>query len=68
MNSFVKKSWLEITKEEWFNNEENAEKYRLTCLSLPKDLKEWLAYKSLKTKIENLKEVPLIIELKKRSI
>jgi len=49
--------------------EETAEKYRLTCLSLPKDLKEWAAYKDLKTSIENFKEVlPLIIELKKASI
>jgi len=32
-------------------------------------LKEWAAYKELKKKIENLKEVlPLVIELKKPSI
>jgi len=49
--------------------EENAEKYRLQCLGLPKDLKEWPAYKALKDDIENLKNVlPLIIELKKPSI
>jgi len=36
---------------------------------LPKDLKEWTAYKELKTEIEELKDVmPLIIELKKPSI
>ena len=41
----------------------------MQCLALPKDLKEWPAYKTLKTEIENLKDVmPLIIELKKSSI
>lgn len=39
------------------------------CLRLPKDLKEWAAYKDLKLQIERLKEVlPLIIDLKKPSI
>jgi len=36
---------------------------------LPKDLKEWTAYKELKQEIDNLKEVlPIIIDLKKPSI
>jgi len=38
-------------------------------MRLPKDLKEWNAYKELKTEIENLKEVlPIIMDLKKPSI
>jgi hypothetical protein len=49
--------------------EESAEKYRLQCLGLPKDLKGWPAYNSLKIEIENLKDVmPIIIELKKSSL
>jgi len=39
------------------------------CIILPKDLKEWNAYKELKTEIDNLKEVlPIIMDLKKPSI
>lgn len=38
-------------------------------MRLPKDLKEWNAYKELKTSIEDLKEIlPMIVELKKPSI
>jgi dynein heavy chain len=39
------------------------------CARLPRDLKEWTAYKELKLSIENLKDVlPMIIDLKKPSI
>lgn len=49
--------------------EENATKYSDSCIRLPKDLREWQAYKDLKTYIDNLKEqLPLIIDLKKPSI
>jgi len=49
--------------------EENAIKYGDMCLRLPKDLKEWRAYKELKQHIDDLKEVlPIIIDLKKPSI
>lgn len=49
--------------------EEDASRYTEQCIRLPKDLKEWLAYKELKRKIEDLKEVlPLITDLKKPSI
>ena len=38
-------------------------------MRLPRDLKEWAAYKKLKELIEDLKAVlPIIIELKKPSI
>lgn len=44
-------------------------KYSDQCLRLPKDLKEWEAYKDLRDKIDNLKSVlPIIQELKKPSI
>lgn len=49
--------------------EESANKYSDQCIKLPKDLKEWKAYKDLKVRIDNLKEVlPIIIDLKKPSI
>lgn len=49
--------------------EEQVQKYGDQCIRLPKDLKEWNAYKELKTEIENLKEVlPMITDLKKPSI
>jgi len=36
---------------------------------LPKDLKEWAAYKELKLEIDNLKEIlPMISDFKKPSI
>jgi len=39
------------------------------CIRLPKDLKEWQAYKELKQEIDNLKDVlPIIVDLKKPSI
>lgn len=49
--------------------EENAGKYSDQCSRLPKDLKEWQAYRDLKNYIDTLKEqLPLIISLKKPSI
>lgn len=49
--------------------EENVQKYGDACVKLPKDLKEWTAYKELKQEIDNLKDVlPIIIDLKKPSI
>jgi len=49
--------------------EEDAIKYGDQCVKLPKDLKEWAAYKELKKKIDSLKDVlPLVTELKKQSI
>lgn len=49
--------------------EENAGKYSESCSRLPKDLKEWQAYRDLKNYIDTLKEqLPLIISLKKPSI
>ncbi len=49
--------------------EESAKKYGEQCIKLPKDLKEWQAYKELKTSIENLKQLlPIISILKKDSV
>jgi len=49
--------------------EESAKKYSDACQALPKDLREWQAYKELKNSIENLKLIlPIIGVLKKDSI
>jgi dynein heavy chain len=49
--------------------EESAKRYSDLCTNLPKDLREWQAYKELKNSIENLKQIlPLISILKKDSI
>jgi dynein heavy chain len=48
---------------------EQIAKYNEQCLRLPKDLKEWNAYKKLKQEIEDLKEIlPIIEQLRKPSI
>lgn len=49
--------------------EENINKYGDLCVRLPKDLKEWNAYKELKLRIDELKAIlPIIRDLKKESI
>ena len=49
--------------------EDDAKKYNDLCIKLPKDLKEWQAYKQLKQSISNLQELlPLITILKRPSI
>lgn len=69
MNNFKERSWVEISKDDLLKMEEDAIKYGDQCIRLPKDLKEWAAYKKLKELIDDLKAVlPLIIELKKPSI
>lgn len=69
IQQFKEKSWLEVTKEDLASMEENAGKYSESCSRLPKDLKEWQAYRDLKNFIDTLKEqLPLIISLKKPSI
>jgi dynein heavy chain, axonemal len=69
INVFKEKSWTEVTKEDLVGMEESANKYADQCIRLPKDLKEWKAYKDLKIRIDNLRDVlPIIIDLKKPSI
>jgi len=41
IQSFKEKSWMDVTKEELTQMEENAGKYSDQCSRLPKDLKEW---------------------------
>lgn len=49
--------------------EEAAKKYSDKCTNLPRDLREWQAYKELKLSIQNLKQLlPIITILKKQSV
>lgn len=69
MNQFRERSWAEVNRDDLEKMNTDAATYEEQCKRLPKDLKEWAAYKELKKRIEDLKEVmPLIIELKKPSI
>ena len=46
-----------------------TERYGEKCQGLPRDLKEWQAYKELKLSIENLKQLlPIITILKKDAV
>lgn len=51
INSFQEMLWTEVTIEKINSMEESAKKYGEQCIKLPKDLKEWQAYKELKTSI-----------------
>lgn len=63
------KTWSDISGEQLKEMEDQVTKYGSLCLGLPKELKEWQAYKELKQEIENLKTVlPIITDLKKPSI
>ncbi len=62
-------AWPDVSIGSLNEMEEYITKYGDLCGRLPRDLKEWNAYKELKTKIEELKAViPIIRELKKESI
>lgn len=61
--------WVDVSVEKISAMEEAARKYGEQCLKLPKDLKEWQAYKELKCSIENLKTLtPIITILKKDAV
>lgn len=69
INAFKEKSWYDTSRDDLLRIEEDAQKYGENCVRLPADLKSWDAYKELKQKVEDLKQVlPMIIELKKDSI
>lgn len=69
INDWKEEPWAEVQIEGLRTMEENIQKYGDQCVRLPKDLKEWQAYKELKQEIDNLKDVlPIIIDLKKPSI
>lgn len=69
INAFQEMLWSEVNIEKINAMEEAAKKYGDQCIRLPKDLKEWQAYKELKTSIENLKALlPIITILKKDAV
>jgi dynein heavy chain, axonemal len=69
INGFQECSWSEITIAKLNENDESAKKFRELCNTLPKDLRDWKAYKELKNSIENmLGLLPIIANLKKDSI
>lgn len=43
--------WSDVNNEKIAAMQEAAKKYGDQCIKLPKDLKEWQAYKELKTSI-----------------
>ena len=62
-------AWSEIQPEQIKDWEDQVQKYSDLCVRLPRPLREWQAYKDLKTKIENYKNVlPFIKELKEPMI
>ena len=70
INQFQELNWKEeVTTEKLSQMEEAAKRYKDLCAGLPKDLREWQAYKELKNSIENLLAIlPVIQILKKDSI
>ncbi len=69
INDFQEMLWSEVNIEKINAMEEAAKKYGDQCIRLPKDLKEWQAYKELETSIENLKALlPIITILKKDAV
>ena len=62
-------SWADVSASNLSDFEDAIVKYGDACVRLPKDLKEWNAYKELKQKIDELKMIlPIIRDLKKESI
>jgi dynein heavy chain, axonemal len=69
ITSFQEMLWSDVNIDKITAMEESAKKYGEQCIKLPKDLKEWQAYKELKSSIENLKLLlPIITILKKESV
>ena len=61
--------WVDVNTDKVAVMEECAKKYGDQCVRLPRDLKEWQAYKELKSSIENLKGIlPVISILKKDAV
>lgn len=61
--------WSELESKLLSDWDEQISKFSEQCLRLPKNLKEWPAYKDLKLKIDNYKSVlPYIKELREPMI
>jgi dynein heavy chain len=69
INEFQECLWEYVSPPKLLEKEDAAKKYRDACQNLPRDLKEWQAYKELKNSIENMQALlPIITLLKKDSI
>ena len=51
ITTFQETLWIDVSPEKLIQMEESARRYGEKCLGLPKDLKEWQAYKELKMSI-----------------
>ena len=69
ITAFQEMLWVDVNTDKITAMEEAAKKYGDQCIKLPRDLKEWQAYKELKSSIENLKTLlPIISILKKDAV
>jgi len=69
INNYKQTAWVDLNPEALLDMTEVIGKLSDQCLRLPKDLKEWEAYKELKQEIDNFKEIlPLIESLKRPAI
>lgn len=69
IGSWREKTWHEENIDGLRNMEDVIMKFGDNCVRLPRDLKEWKAYRELKDLIDRTKDVlPIIIDLKKPSI
>jgi dynein heavy chain len=68
VNSWKEMTWSE-TKEKIDEMKDNVESFSAMCRKLPRQLKEWPAYKELRQEIDDFSEIlPLMKELAKPSI
>jgi len=69
INEWRETTWSELSTTLLDEMEESIGKFGEQCVRLPKDLKEWNAYKELKLQIDNFKDIlPILLALKKPSI
>ena len=69
INQWRETPWSDLNVELMYEMEETIGKFGEQCGRLPRNLKEWNAYKELKLEIENFKDIlPIIQSMKKPSI
>ena len=69
ITAFQETLWADVSNDRLITMEDAAKRYGEKCQGLPRDLKEWQAYKELKLSIENLKQLlPIITILKKDAV
>ena len=69
INQWRETPWGDLNLDLMIEMDEQITKFAEQCVRLPRDLKEWSAYKELKTEIDNFRDIlPLVQSLKKPSI